>query len=240
MKLVFDALEATVNKSTIYEFRNFLNNRSDVTKWFMCSDYCFDDKNKHNNVISFVIYPYIYDLEMWNDIIEKMQKKDLKHSRYISNEFCEFTQKGYFFSFNFILGKNCILEEWKNESFQKNLIDFYIEMITKWQDTASENSDKYKKMCKKLKDLRVETMRKNFNHKPLGRILEVAFLASYLKYLLYKEVNKIEIFSWLSDRDSITSWNNQIYWDFYHIISHSMISEKITCTKKMTRLRILK
>lgn len=87
MERVFRTLEETINKSAIILFRNFVNKYPDVTKWFMCSDYCFDDKSKANNVISFVIYPYILDFNDWNSVIETMQKTDLKHCRQVSPVF---------------------------------------------------------------------------------------------------------------------------------------------------------
>lgn len=72
MKRVFQALEQTMNKSSITQFRKFVNKYSDVKKWFICSDYCLDDKNKPNNVISFVIYPYIIDFNEWDSVIKSM------------------------------------------------------------------------------------------------------------------------------------------------------------------------
>ena len=62
----------------------------------------------------------------------------------------------------------------------------------------------------------------------LGRIVGVSFLASYLKYLLYREVSDIEIFSWLSDRDAITNWQDEIYLDIYHVMSHCLIANKLS------------
>ena len=202
-----------------------------MTKWFICSDYCLDDKKKPNNVISFVIFPYIRDFENWNKLIENIQKTDLKHCRQIYPAFCDLVKRGDFFSFNFILDKNCLLEEWKDKAVLDNVLDYYIVMTAEWQQTTPKNTEEYKRINKELKVLRDKTRSKNFNYKLLGRIMEISFLASYLKYLLYREVENIEIFSWLSDRDAITSWNGGIYSDLYHIISHCTISEKLTPEK---------
>lgn len=231
MERVFQALEETMNKSSIIQFRNFLKKYSDVTKWFMCSDYCLDDKSKANNVVSFVIYPYILDFKEWNSVIESMQKTDLKHCRQVSSSFCNFAKMGFFFSFNFILDENCILEKWKDKFTLDRAIDDFIAMTKKWQETTPENAGDYRRINKKLHDLRNQTRGKKFSYKLLGRIMEVSFLASYLKYLLYREAKDIETFCWLSDRDAITSWNNGIYFDLYHMVSHCIISEKLTPEK---------
>lgn len=87
MERMFACIEETVNKSAINQFIMFLKQHSDVTKWFMCSDYCIADKNKSNDVVPFVLYPYIFDFGDWNKIINCFQKTDLKHCRHVSKSF---------------------------------------------------------------------------------------------------------------------------------------------------------
>lgn len=227
MDRLFCVLEETMNKSAIANFRNFIQKYPDVTKWFICSDYCLDDKGKVNNVISFTIYPYILDFNQWNNVIEFMQKSDLKHCRNVSPQFCDFTKAGYFFSFNFILDKNCILDKWRDKYTLDKMLDDFIEMTEKWQETTPQNAMSYIEMNKRLKALKNQTKKKSFNYKLMGRVVGISFLVSYLKYLLYRELDSIEIFSWLSDRDAITNWNNEIYLDLYHIISHCLIDNKL-------------
>ena len=52
-------------------------------------------------------------------------------------------------------------------------------------------------------------------------------IASYIRYLLIRESDKVEIFSWLSDRDEITSMGNGVYSDLYAIISHCICAQKL-------------
>ena len=111
MDNMFICIDTTVNKSAIHQFKNFLQKYPEVTKWFMCSDYCIADTKKPNDVVSFVLYPYILDFNEWNEVVSSMQKTDLKHCRQVSPSFCDFTKEGYFFSFNFILRENNILRK---------------------------------------------------------------------------------------------------------------------------------
>lgn len=224
MKTVFNTLESMMNKSRINKFRHFLNRYSYVTKWFMCSDYCLDDKRKKNNVVSFVLFPYIMDFGEWNDYINSLQKTDLKHSRKVSDEFCEFLNEGKVFCFNFILDKKCRLEKWKNRESLIQVINEYIDMIQAWQLTTPKNSEHYKEMEKQFNELLNETRKKTFSYKLLARIFEVTFLASYIKYLLFREKEELEIYSWLSDRDKMTSAYGNIYQQIYEITSHCLLS----------------
>ncbi len=139
MERFFAVLEETLNKSAIFQFRNFTRQYSNVSKWFMCSDYCFDDKNKPNNVVSFVIYPYIFDFDKWNNAIDFMQKSDLKHCRKVSSAFCNFVKSGYIFCFNFILEKNCILDKWKDKASMDKAIQDLINTTELWQRTTPKN-----------------------------------------------------------------------------------------------------
>ena len=226
MQKIFECLESTVNKSILEKFQNFLKQYPDVDKWFMCSDYCIGDKNKKNDVITFVIYPYILNFDDWKKVINNLQKKDLKHTRLVSDQFCQFLNQGYCFSFSFILQKKNYFDGWKRKEAGDMLIQTYINLTENWQITTPSNAENYKEMNKKLQKLRNESRKKNFNYSLFGRMMTICFLAGYLRYLLLREQKNIKLFSWLSDRDAITNWNDEIYQTFYHIISHCIIASE--------------
>ena len=115
MQKIFECLESTVNKSILEKFQNFLKQYPDVDKWFMCSDYCIGDKNKKNDVITFVIYPYILNFDDWKKVINNLQKKDLKHTRLVSDQFCQFLNQGYCFSFSLYCKRKIILMDGKEK-----------------------------------------------------------------------------------------------------------------------------
>ena len=230
---IFNCIDTTVNKSSIHQFAKFLQKYPDVTKWFLCSDYCIEDANKPNDVVSFVLYPYILDFNGWNEVVNSMQKTDLKHCRQVSSSFCDFSKQGYFFSFNFILKEKNILDKLGEKVCLDYLLKTYIEMTEKWQITTPNNAESYKKINKKLRKLQNATKQKSFNYKMFGRVIKICFLAGYLRYLLIKEKDSIEVFSWLSDRDAITNWQNGIYVEFYHIISHCLCENKLSHEREL-------
>ena len=92
MQKIFECLESTVNKSILRKFTKlFKTVNPDVDKWFMCSDYCIGDKNKKNDVITFVIYPYILNFDDWKKVINNLQKKGFKtYSTCIGSIFANF------------------------------------------------------------------------------------------------------------------------------------------------------
>lgn len=225
---VLKLIENTVEKSSIDDFRGFITKHDCIRKWFLCSDYCLGDKRKPNDVISFVLYPYIFEFRKWKRKIDDLQKKDIKDSRHISEKFIEFSQSGNFFSFNFILDrKENIFEKWQNKELLISMVDQYIELMNKWKNNNPFKTEIYDELQHNLRRLRDDMKAKSYNTKLLKKALVIIFLASYIKYLLFREAKKIDVFGWISDRDSITSMSKGVYVDLYTIVSHNICANRL-------------
>lgn len=121
---VLGFIENTVKQSTIKDFRSFLSKYAQMMKWVLCSDYCFDDKNKPNDAISFVLYPYILDFTQWESIIDALQPSDIKNSRHLSERFMDFTHQVFFFSINFVFDKKgTFFDKWRNKEALVSLVN---------------------------------------------------------------------------------------------------------------------
>ena len=79
-------------------------------RWILLTDYCLDAPDK-SNVISFVLLHYKNEREHADleQKILRLQKSDIKHTRYISNRLMRYLKKLPVFSFSFILNKRNIL-----------------------------------------------------------------------------------------------------------------------------------
>lgn len=53
--------------------------------WFVTSDYCLDDRNKPNDVMTFTIFPFDHPYILKNGIKQYLSK-DIKDFKNISNE----------------------------------------------------------------------------------------------------------------------------------------------------------
>ena len=239
MQRLFKCLEDCVHMSALADFKNYVNQFSEVTKWFMCSDYCIDDSTKPNDVITFVLYPYVFDFPDWKAIMNGLRQTDFKDCKHISGDFAKFCHSGLIFSVSFILEKNNILKLFfNNRTAMQNLSDTYIDMMNTWKTTTPSNAEHYADMQKRLRQLKESMRQKNFQFKLLGRIVMTVFLASYLRFMLIRELDTLEIFSWLSDRDNITSFHNSIYEVLYEIGAWCMCEKNIT-DGKHSRVREL-
>src|SRR5690606_22419899 len=97
-------LNETFEKSTISQIENnYLSNLKSVSKWICFSDYCLDDKEKPNDVVTFSIIPYITDFHIVEDHIKKCAKTDIKKTRVVNEKFIEFLNKYPLINFSFII-----------------------------------------------------------------------------------------------------------------------------------------
>ena len=99
--------------------------------------------------------------------------------------------------------------------------------MKKWCDETTYNKELYISFSKKLSLLLEDMKKKSFNYKLLRRMFIITYFASYIKYRLILGTNEVEMYSWLSDRDSITSWNNEVYQAIYRITSHTLLYGKL-------------
>lgn len=70
--------DETFNKSTIVKVESFLKKFHHVKKWSLYSDYAFYNKDKKNDVASFVLLPYVSNFEVLSKALNKLSNKDLK------------------------------------------------------------------------------------------------------------------------------------------------------------------
>lgn len=225
MEEFFKTLENTINKSSIIEFRNYLKNFSSPAKWIIVSDYCIHDKSKPNDVMTFVIIPYVIDIFDFQKYIRTIAKSDLKHSNQIDDRFISLYKSGLFFSISFVLTKDNIINNLVDKDTILRTLKKEKEMLESWIVNTPNNANHYKDIIKKLNKVEQEANRKTFNLSLFKDIVTVTFLASYIVYLLYKEAN-IEIVTWFSDRDKMTSAYDGIANDLYEIQTHCLITEK--------------
>ena len=202
---IFGCLNDTLNGKAIIQFHNYLKKFSHITKWFSCSDYCLDDTGKERDVYTFVIFPYTQNfLELEKEISQNIKKEFKKVGKLIPIETLEYLNNNNHFVFNFIfpkdflrvyLGKNFI-KETEISSIRK-----YIDIIeNNWNNNYSIHIiNSLKKLVQKIEE-------KSFNFSLYKKIQFNSFLSAVISVFLQKEHKNVKVYSWLSDRDSMTTY----------------------------------
>lgn len=185
----------------------FLKRASYSSKWMLYSDYCLDDKNKPNDVLSFVLIPFISE-EKYQELEQKIketQPVDIKHTRSISSDFMDYIKTQAVFSFSFIVNDRKLLfgtEEAEQVKTVENILNGWKDRFSRWRDNADNDQqrDGYKDTIVRInKQLREIFLKKKV--KDQIDVLLITILAAYYTASILKQLPNIEIFGWFPDRD---------------------------------------
>lgn len=240
---IFNCLDETMNKESKIRFCNYLKKYKDIKKWSICSDYCLDDKNKNSNVYTFALFPVTKDIsELKEEVVQNIKSEIKKSGNFIPESTLNYLNNNDFFIFNFIFPKD-FLKNYFSKNFNKeskiSSIEEQIKIIkNNWKnDYKDVIVNSLNNLIKKMKE-------RNFNLSLYKKILLNSFLAAYLCTFLQRQKN-IETYSWLSDRDNMTTYGsgiiNALYlWRKEEIkkiikIKFSPIEEGITILESKTK-----
>ncbi len=197
--------------------RKFLLRANNATKWMIYSDYCLDDINKPNDVLTFVLMPYLNENEYQkvDIIIQQLQANDIKKIRSVNSKFLSYLRGLPIFSFSFVVNDRKLLFGKNGEERLNSVIKILNEFKTQYETwmknaTAEHPVEYYRVSIKKFEQIINEiSVRKNI--KLLQDIILIACLASLYASKILKELpSNIEIVGWFPDRDKSNEAHNNI------------------------------
>ena len=189
------------------QVQEFLKRASFSPKWMLFSDYCLDDKNKPNDVLTFALIPFISE-EKYQELEQKIketQPVDIKHTRSISGEFMDYIKTQAVFSFSFIVNNRQLLfgsDEAEQVKTVEKILDGWKTGFVRWRDNADNEQQRegYKDTIAKInKQLREIFLKKKV--KDQIDVLLIVILAAYYTASILKHLPDIQIFGWFPDRD---------------------------------------
>lgn len=184
----------------VEKWKKFQQNFKRVDSWYITSDYCLDDKDKPNDVMTFTIFPFLPP-QMLNYEIKRHLSKDIKDFKNLSEKAINYIKEApYFFSVAFII-KN------KNNVFalegSKQVLDKTIKNMENWSPARKEE------FIHKMKKMRNYLNRKKIDLKTLSNVTITAHIMSaILEFLLIKA--KAKHIMWVPDRDKITDFQDGV------------------------------
>ena len=208
----------------------FIKKTSFCSKWVLYSDYCLDDKNKPNDVISFVLVPYLstqFYVEMDKSISET-QPNDIKKSKSVDSAFIKYLKGQPILSFNFIVNERKFLFGDSHAERVGNvakIIKEIKEQVETWRCRAIEESivDYYDSIIKKLNKILMGLSQKA-NIKMHMEILLVTIIGAYYSAMILKRLPDIDLFGWLSDRDAIKASCDEMAAPIFHVLLYNHLN----------------
>jgi len=225
---ILEVLKSTVEQSTLADFKKYAKQiQGTADKYMIFSDYCLDDRQKPNNVVTFSIVPYMATISTFSAIIKSKAPKDLKSTRSPSKEFQKILKNDSLFHFTLILENRHDFTKGREEEDEKIIK----QMSTSIGETIQEqlNSDTYseserKIFHKKWQELEQELNKRNPNYKLFKDVVLIALFVGYIASLIKNELNASDI-AWFSDRDKVITKYLGIVLELANVNFHSIYYE---------------
>lgn len=178
--------------------QRYLCLHKDISKWMIFSDFCFGDKTKPNDAVSFVFVPYVASFDQLNELSNKNLPSDFKHIQ-DSRVGIDYLNSSLFFSITIILEKNRKLL-WGNKEISRD--DLYSAMLR--NTIAKCRGGSFEKKLRKMAE--------SSNYKLIDNILLTSFFTAFCADLLMR-LTRIEKIGWFPDRDNIVSAFDYVVYD---------------------------
>lgn len=193
-----------------------------ITYWCISSDYCFNDKDKHD-VATFTIFPADYMKGLLAELKENLPR-DIKDIRDFSEKELNYIKNSkYYFSISVLINNI-------KASFDKDAAIKQVERLLKIRQSdfpfyVSENE--FRENHDRLQELYKSLTKKNCPYKLLAETFFVAhFVACIIEFLLIKENSKH--IGWCSDRGNIVSNNKNTIFNLVNMYVNHYLKFRIS------------
>jgi hypothetical protein len=225
---LLEVLDKTFDGSTSQDLTaNYIPRIQGITKWTCYSDYCFDDKQKPNDVVTFSLIPYVADFDKVSEHIKSIASRDIKNTRIVGEKFIEFLKMYPLINFSFILEDRQRLigkDHRATKQFLHDTFQYIRKQYQEWLTNQPEQEEYYKRVDKKLQDcIRLITTGKKI--KQITDMLLVTFLGGYISAKVIRD-SHIEIFGWFSDRDSLNEVSDNFSIELFHYFFSGLTGAK--------------
>lgn len=210
-------LEMTFSKSLQQDLElNYYPRIESHKKWACFSDYCLDDKNKPNDVITFSLLSNIDDIENLSSHIKLIAPKDIKNTKKVTKDYMIFLTNYPLINFSFIINDRKKFFGKNNIALKESMSTIYSqakEQYLIWIKNQPEKSVYYQSVIKKI-DLTLNQIKQDNKVKQIYQMFLVTYLGAFVSSLIVRKTQP-EIFGWFSDRDAIHEVSDHLSIDLF-------------------------
>ncbi len=204
MQSIIDAITEVLDKKETQLFKDFLNQFDfHNVHWLLLSDYCIDDKNKNNDVMTFSLLVYHDKLENIRDFIKSVAPKDLKKINDVTAGFLSYINSPIVYHFSLIIPrKQRLLKNLLSRELMEAILDDFTERINNTIPLYPHVSEYYRDVLNRVNNIQIDIKKKSFNDDLFRRMFLAGSFGAAVIYFLKKHCNPKTV-SWISDRDAI-------------------------------------
>ncbi|MFQ5674302.1 MAG: hypothetical protein ACE5G1_00270 [bacterium] len=230
-------LKATMNGSTLNDFMAWFSQFPSDAAWYVISDYCFGDRTKQSDTVSFSILLNHDKIVNIKEYINAFSPKDIKSSRTVSPGFLKYINSPVIFNMTFLIDRSTkLLSAYSSAQKMKDFLPQFKNVVKMIQKNSSIDDDFFESTQKRLDLFESEFERKSPNLRLSRQIYLVSIFAGIIFYYLTKAKNPSYI-QWISDRDAIVERHDGLIYDLSYFIFHMEYSNflvgKDSSTKRM-------
>lgn len=211
-------LKESFNKSALEDLTSWFKECPSNSSWYVISDYCFGDKMKKNDTVSFSILLNHDKIANIKEYINHFAPKDIKSTRSVSPEFLQYMNSPVIFNVTFLFERDSQLI--KDYSTKKNMEDFlpaFKDFVQQIDENSSFEEGYVNSVLKRVNNFKNDFKKNNFNVKLSRHIYYVATFASLIFYYLtiIKSPSHIQ---WISDRDALSERYDGFVYDLAYFM----------------------
>ncbi|MCO1335945.1 hypothetical protein MO867_16550 [Microbulbifer sp. OS29] len=211
-------IRETLNKSALVELSNWFCEMPDNAAWYVISDYCFGDKTKQNDTVSFTILLNHDKIENIKKYINHFAPKDIKSTRTVSEEFLQYINSPVVFTFTFVIDrKSNLLRDYASDENMLSFLGPFRNIVNGIASKSTFDSGYIDSVLKRSYLFEADFEKKNFNSKLARQI----FLVSAFAGLVFEHLTitkKPEYIQWVSDRDALAERYDGFIYDLSYFL----------------------
>ncbi len=211
-------LKKTVNQSAKHDLDNWLSSIPDEAAWYVISDYCFGDKTKQNDTVSFTVLLHHDKLDNIKEYINHFAPKDIKSTRTVSVEFLQYINSPVSFSFTFVIDRKAnLLRDYATDESMLSFLPAFRNVVSDIASNSTFQNGYVDGVMKRVKAFEADFSKKNFNSKLARQIYVVSAFASVVFEVL-TIAKKPKYIQWISDRDALLERYDSFVFDLSYFL----------------------
>lgn len=218
-------LRETLNKSALSDLSNWFSDMPENAAWYVISDYCFGDKTKKNDTVSFSILLNHDKIDNIKEYINHFAPRDIKSTRTISMEFLQYINSPVVFTFTFVIDRQTkLLRDYASVENMLSFLAPYREFVENIALNSTYKAGYVDGVLKRSQLFEDDFKKKNFNSKLSRQIYIVSAFAS-LVFEFLAITKKPEFIQWISDRDALAERYDGFVYDLSYFLFLSSYSQ---------------
>jgi len=231
-------IKETIEKSIFEELVTWFSELPDNAEWYVISDYCFEDREKKNDVASFSVLLNHDKLKNIKEYINSFTPKDIKSTRTVSPAFLQYVNSPVIFTFTFVLDRSSkLLRDYAEKDNMQSFLPEFHNFVKIIESNSSFEKGFVESVLRRAKQFHESFKTKNFNARLSRQIYLVATFASLI-FLYLNKVKKPSHIAWVSDRDALVDKYDGFVYDLAYFMFLAEYSQDTSVREGAKPLRI--